>query len=50
MRPSGPKAPSATICLDALHVVASSTKALAEVLRRLAAELRTAGRRTQRRG
>lgn len=37
------KAPQATICLDAFHVVAWATKALDEVRRRLVAELRTAG-------
>lgn len=37
------KAPQATICLDAFHTVAWATKALDEVRRRLAAELRAAG-------
>jgi Transposase and inactivated derivatives len=41
------RAPQATLCLDAFHVVAWATKALDEVRRRLAARLRDAGRAEQ---
>ncbi|MGH3857972.1 MAG: ISL3 family transposase [Pseudonocardiaceae bacterium] len=41
------RAPRAVLCLDAFHVVAWATKALDEVRRRLAAELRRTGRAEQ---
>jgi transposase len=41
------RAPAAVVCLDAFHVVAWATKALDEVRRRLAADLRRTGRADQ---
>jgi transposase len=41
------RAPAAVLCLDAFHVVAWATKALDEVRRRLAADLRRTGRADQ---